>query len=133
MLRTLSLLEKHKTNIDDIGGKRRHSQNMLQWCKNDFKNKKSTNEDYSWQQNNIWYLGNPFPWCISRTYILYSQKQINLVGTFYILTQYNWDLKATPGPVWYSDSWQLCNIQICEFSEIIINLFCSTQIKCYNW
>ena len=47
MLRTLFLFEKYKTNIDDIGGKRRYSRNILQWCKNDSKIKKSTNGDYS--------------------------------------------------------------------------------------
>ena len=52
MLRTLSLSEKYKTNIDDVEGKRRYSRNILQWSKNewsknDFKSKNSTNGDYS--------------------------------------------------------------------------------------
>ena len=46
MLRTLSSFEKYKTNIDDVGGKRRYSRNILKWSKNDFKSKNSTNGDY---------------------------------------------------------------------------------------
>ena len=34
-------------NIDDVGGKRRYSLNILQWCKNDFWSKNSANGDYS--------------------------------------------------------------------------------------
>ena len=34
-----SSFEKYKINIDDVGGKRRYSQNILQWSKNDFKSK----------------------------------------------------------------------------------------------
>ena len=45
-LRTLSSFEKYKTNIDDVGGKRRYGRNLLQWSKNDFKIKKTTNGDY---------------------------------------------------------------------------------------
>ena len=33
MLRTLSSIEKYKTNIDDVRGKRKFSRNILQWCK----------------------------------------------------------------------------------------------------
>ena len=44
MLRTLFLLEKYETNIDDVGGKRRW--NILQWSKNNFKSKINTNGDY---------------------------------------------------------------------------------------
>ena len=40
------MFEKYKTNIDDVGGKRRYSRNILQWCKNDFKSKNNTNGDY---------------------------------------------------------------------------------------
>ena len=47
MLRTLSSFEKYKTNVDDDRGNRRYSQNILQWSKNDFKSKKTTNGDYS--------------------------------------------------------------------------------------
>ena len=47
MLQTLSSSEKYKTNIDDAEGKRRYSWNILQWSKNDFKSKNSTNGDYS--------------------------------------------------------------------------------------
>ena len=46
MLRTLFSFEKYKTNIDEVGGKRRYSENILQWCKNDFKSKNNTNGDY---------------------------------------------------------------------------------------
>ena len=42
MLRTLSLFEKYKTKIDDVGGKKRY---ILQWSKNYFKSKKTTNGD----------------------------------------------------------------------------------------
>ena len=34
------------TNIDDVGGKRRYSQIILHWSKNDFKSKNNTNGDY---------------------------------------------------------------------------------------
>ena len=34
------------TNIDDVGGKKRYSRNILQWSKNDFKSKNNTNGDY---------------------------------------------------------------------------------------
>ena len=33
------------TNINDVGGKRSYSRKILQWCKNDFKSKNSTNGD----------------------------------------------------------------------------------------
>ena len=46
MLRTLFLFEKYKTINDDVGGKRRYSQNILQLSKNDFKSMKTTNGDY---------------------------------------------------------------------------------------
>ena len=46
MFRTLSSFEKYRTNIDDMGGKKRYSWNILQWCKNDFKSKNNTNGDY---------------------------------------------------------------------------------------
>ena len=46
MLRTLFLIEKDETNIDDIGGKRRYCWNILQWSKNDFKSMIYTNGDY---------------------------------------------------------------------------------------
>ena len=46
MLRTLSLFEKYKTNIDDIGEKRRYSRNILQWSKIDFKIMIYINGDY---------------------------------------------------------------------------------------
>ena len=46
MLWTLFSFEKYKTNIDDEGGKRRYSHNILQWYKNDFKSKNKTNGDY---------------------------------------------------------------------------------------
>ena len=39
-------------NIDDVGGKRRHTRNILQWCKYDFKSKNNTNGDY-WLLPNI--------------------------------------------------------------------------------
>ena len=41
-----SRLLKYKTNIDDVGGKRRYTRNILQWSKNDFKSKNNTNGDY---------------------------------------------------------------------------------------
>ena len=46
VVRNLSSFEKYKTNIDDIGGKRRYGRNILQWCKNEFKSKNNTNGDY---------------------------------------------------------------------------------------
>ena len=46
MLRTLFSFEKYKANIDDVGGKRRYSQYILQWSENDFKSKINTNGDY---------------------------------------------------------------------------------------
>ena len=45
-MRTLFLFEKYKTNIDDVGGKRRYCWNILQWSKNDFKSKNNTNGTY---------------------------------------------------------------------------------------
>ena len=45
-LRTLSSSEKYKTIIDDVGEKRRYSRSILQWSKNDFESKKTTNGYY---------------------------------------------------------------------------------------
>ena len=62
-LRTLSLFEKYKTNIDDVRKKRRYSQNILQFSKNDFKSRKSTNGDYCFGlicQQSI-HMNNTFP------------------------------------------------------------------------
>ena len=39
------------TNIDDVGRKRRYGRNILQWSKNDFKSKNSTNGDYCTEAN----------------------------------------------------------------------------------
>ena len=50
MLRTLSLFEKYKNNIDNVGRKRRYSRNILQWSKNDFKSKKPPMET----TNGVW-------------------------------------------------------------------------------
>ena len=47
-----SRLLKYKTNIDDVGGKRRYTRNILQWSKNDFKSKNNTNGDYLGRLNN---------------------------------------------------------------------------------
>ena len=40
------LFVTYKTNIDDVGWKRRYSRNILQWSKNDFKSQNNTNGDY---------------------------------------------------------------------------------------
>ena len=40
------------TNIDDVRGKRRYSRDILQWSKNDFKSKKTTNGDYFSRSSN---------------------------------------------------------------------------------
>ena len=37
---------KVQTNIDEVGGKRVYSQNILHWCKNYFKSMINTNGDY---------------------------------------------------------------------------------------
>ena len=47
MLLILFPVEKYKTNIDDVGKKRRYFWNILHWSENDFKSMIYTNRDYS--------------------------------------------------------------------------------------
>ena len=42
-----------QTNIDDAGGKRGYSRNILQWSKNDSKSRISTNGDYCVQSKYV--------------------------------------------------------------------------------
>ena len=55
ILTTLYSFEKYKTNIDDVGRKRRYSRNIPQWCKDDFESKKTTNGDYSASQKSTYH------------------------------------------------------------------------------
>ena len=88
----LSSFEKYKTNIDDIRGKRRHDRNILQWSKNDFKSRKTTNGD-----------------CYSLTNVLFRPKVLswNFVKLVFIILTALINITVSLGPKSRTKNWQI--------------------------